>query len=97
MVLPSAFGTPEAQVHVLSSKSCSVYIRPQSMAAVVDTVTKLKPSIQILEAPDLDELLQDASAEPVAYTKSWDDGKDDPWLVFHTSGTTSMSKSQPFA
>lgn len=64
------------------------------MATMVDGVVQLKSNIRALVAPDLDELLQETPSEPVAYTKPWDDGKDDPWLVFHTSGTTGMSRSQ---
>ncbi|KAL8829946.1 MAG: hypothetical protein Q9191_001718 [Dirinaria sp. TL-2023a] len=58
------------------------------MAATVDDLVRQHNSIHIIDAIQLDELLQPMIAEPVTYTKSWEEGKDDPWLVFHTSGTT---------
>lgn len=35
--------------------------------------------------------MQEKEAAPSNYPKTWDDGADDPWLVFHTSGTTGLS------
>ena len=80
--------TPEAQLHILAAKECTLYIRPECMAAAVDTVVQHRTSIRIVVAPDLGEMLQETHANPVIYEKSWQEGKDDPWLVFHTSGTT---------
>lgn len=41
-----------------------------------------------LQVPDLQEWLREEQAQPVLYAKSWEEAKSDPWLVFHTSGTT---------
>ena len=99
MVLPSAIITTEAQLHILNSINCKLYLRPASAAAAItDEIVKRQPSIQAIEAPDLDELLRDDPAEPVVYEKSWTEARDDPWLVFHSSGTTGRSwlKSKGF-
>ncbi|MCJ1312470.1 hypothetical protein MMC25_006144 [Agyrium rufum] len=47
--------------------------------------------VQKVASPELEGLLRDEPAEPFVYRKSWKEGKDDPWLVFHTSGTTGNS------
>jgi len=46
-------------------------------------------ALQILETSDL---LQDGSPLSFPYTKTWEQAKDDPWLTFHTSGTTGLPK-----
>ncbi len=92
MVLPSSLVTPEAQLRILSLKNCKVYVRSQSMSTVVDEIIRREPSVRPIDAPELHELLCDTSAEPVLYEKSWYDGRDDSWLVFHTSGTTGQSQ-----
>ena len=97
MVLPSSLVTPEAQLRILSLKNCKVYVRSQSMSTVVDEIIRREPSVRPIDAPELHELLCDTSAEPVLYEKSWDDGRDDPWLVFHTSGTTGQSQSNKWS
>jgi acyl-CoA synthetase (AMP-forming)/AMP-acid ligase II len=92
MVLPSPLIPPIAQRLILNKTQCQVYIRPSSMAEVVGTVLKDAPNVQQITAPELDSLLQDSQAEPYVYPKSWEEGKNDPWLVAHTSGTTGYPK-----
>ena len=88
MILPSSLVTREAQLHILSKTACSIYVRTEDMAAIVDDLAQHKPDLQTITAPQISELMQDAPADIFPYAKSWKDGKDDPWLVFHTSGTT---------
>ena len=96
MVLPSAIITTEAQLHILNSMNCRLYLRPASAAPITDEIAKRQPSIQIIVAPDLDEFSRDDPVQPTVYEKSWAEAKDDPWIVFHSSGTTGepYSKSQ---
>lgn len=58
------------------------------MKAPVDAILRDVPDVQQIDAPDFGDLLRETPANPYVYPKSWDEGKDDPWLVFHTSGTT---------
>lgn len=88
MVLPSPLVTAEAQLNILNKKNCTVYVRPQSLAEPVGAILQKAPGVQAVTGPELDELFQEAEAKPYIYDKTWDEGKRDPWLVFHTSGTT---------
>lgn len=88
MVLPSSIITPEAQLRILLRTKCRLYVRSQSMAAVVDEIVRSQPNVQTITAPVLHELLQNTPAKPFLYTKPWEDVKDNPWLVFYSSGTT---------
>ena len=92
MIVPSSFATPEAQLRILSAKSCRLYVRPDSVADAIQEIIGNDSNIQTVAAPGLYQLLNNEPAELVTYDKSWQDGKDDPWLVFHTSGTTGLSK-----
>ncbi|KAF7865939.1 hypothetical protein EAF04_006103 [Stromatinia cepivora] len=88
MILPSPMMTPEAQLYILDKKNCNLYVRPESMGSVVDHIVQRREGLEIVAAPALEDLLQDKVAEQFIYGKSWEEGKDDPWLTFHTSGTT---------
>lgn len=44
-----------------------------------------------MTVPEIDEFMKETEAPIYTYTKAWEEGKDDPWLVFHTSGTTGSS------
>ncbi|RDH31614.1 AMP-binding enzyme [Aspergillus welwitschiae] len=92
MVLPSPLVTPEAQLHILEKKGCTVYLRPSSMEAPVAEILKAAPHVQTVTVPDIEAFMQEAEAEPVNYSKTYEEGRADPWLVFHTSGTTGNPK-----
>lgn len=86
--------TAEAQRRILEHTNCTVYLRAASMTAFVDSVLSEAPHVQTVTAPDLEQIMQEAEAPPYVYSKTWDEAKDDPWLVFHTSGTTGLSHLQ---
>lgn len=88
MVLPSPLVTPEAQLQILKKKKCGIYLRPEEMATAVAGVLEGNPNVQAITVPPLDQFFNEKEASPINYSKSWAEGKDDPWLVFHTSGTT---------
>ncbi|OJI91484.1 hypothetical protein ASPTUDRAFT_112794 [Aspergillus tubingensis CBS 134.48] len=92
MVLPSPLVTAEAQLHILEKKGCTVYLRPSSMEAHVAEILKAAPHVQTITVPDIEAFMKEAEAEPVNYSKTFEEGKADPWLVFHTSGTTGNPK-----
>lgn len=60
------------------------------MNPLVDQVTEETSGIRILEIPELIEWMKADEAPLFPYNKSWDEGKSDPWLIFHTSGTTGV-------
>lgn len=91
MVLPSPLITPEAQRKILEAKRCTLYLRPSSLEKQVGAVLKDAPHIQAMTVPEIDEFMKETEAPIYTYTKAWEEGKDDPWLVFHTSGTTGSS------
>jgi hypothetical protein len=91
MVLPSPLITIEAQARILDAKSCALYLRPTSMATYVDSILKEAPHVQAITVPEIDEFMKETEAPTYVYPKSWEKGKSDPWLVFHTSGTTGSS------
>lgn len=42
--------------------------------------------------PELSTWLNSSSAPKFSFTKTYDEAKDDPWIIFHTSGTTGLPK-----
>lgn len=92
MVLPSPLITAEAQLQILNKKDCRVYLRDAAEADKVDEVVKIAPDIEVITVPVLEEFMQETRAVSCVYPKTWDEGKKDPWQVFHTSGTTGNPK-----
>jgi acyl-coenzyme A synthetase/AMP-(fatty) acid ligase len=65
------------------------------MAEPVAAVLKEAPHVQAITVPDLGVFVKEDPAPRYTYSKSWEEAKDDPWVVFHTSGTTGLSPMQP--
>lgn len=91
MVLLSPWVTAKAQLQICEKIGCTLYLRPVEMAVPVAGVLDGISHIQTITVPALDQFLIEEEAGPVNYPKSWVEGKNDPWLVFHTSGTTGMT------
>ncbi|KAK2734199.1 putative NRPS-like protein biosynthetic cluster [Myotisia sp. PD_48] len=92
IVLPSPLLTADAQLRILEKTKCKLYLRPSEVAGQVDSILQKAPHIVQITVPGTEEFLRDDEAAPLVYSKTWDEGKDDPWLVFHTSGTTGHPK-----
>jgi acyl-coenzyme A synthetase/AMP-(fatty) acid ligase len=95
MILPSPLASIEAQIRILQQKDCKIYVRPPTMSAFVDKILINAKEIISIDGPELNDLLVDGEISSRSYGKSWNEGKDDPWLVYHTSGTTGIAKPQP--
>ena len=88
MVLLSPLVTMNGAVQILDKTNCNVHLKSADTEDFVNSIAQKAPDIVTTTVPELNQFFQDAEAEPVSYSKSWDEGKDDPWFVFHTSGTT---------
>ena len=64
-----------------------------SSRASAESILQERAHLQSRVAPSLQDLITENSAKPYEYRKSWDEAKDDPWLIFHTSGTTGQTGS----
>lgn len=88
LILPSMFLTDENHAHILNETECEVYLGTEDVADAIKAVLPYAPRVQYIAAPNLDNLFQDTEPIEMEFGRSWDEAKDDPWLVFHSSGTT---------
>lgn len=82
---------------IFAAKDCALYLRPSSFAEKVATFLQEAPNVQPITVPDIEVFENEAEAPIYAYSKTWEEGKDDPWLVFHTSGTTGLLFTRVFS
>jgi acyl-coenzyme A synthetase/AMP-(fatty) acid ligase len=47
-----------------------------------------RPLVRDIVVPELHDWITEKEAEPYEYNKSWEEAANDPWIIFHTSGTT---------
>ncbi|KAI9869696.1 MAG: hypothetical protein M1830_005206 [Pleopsidium flavum] len=93
ILLPSPFATAEAQQHVLKVTKCQVYLHAESMRTGIERIVGERASIRQVTVPEIAEWLSQEEAHLYVYNKSWDEAKLEPWIIFHTSGTTGKALS----
>ena len=92
LVLPSIYLSPAAIHNLLNKTACTTYLHTKDLGDFVRSIVKSEPHVSTLEVPELDTWLFGEEAHPFLYNKTWDEAKSDPWLIFHTSGTTGLPK-----
>jgi acyl-coenzyme A synthetase/AMP-(fatty) acid ligase len=87
-LLPSPFATKEAQLNLLDTTKATTYLHTEYNGAAVKSITSERPGVQAIPVPELGQWLCDQDARHYEYSKTWDEAKSEPWIIFHTSGTT---------
>ncbi|RDW63569.1 hypothetical protein BP6252_11114 [Coleophoma cylindrospora] len=88
LLLPSPRDSVEAQLNLLRLTSAKAIIT--SRGYPVDLLPKA--SLPVEFAPELDDLLAKGEVRDYPYTKSFEEGRFDPWMVLQTSGSTGLPK-----
>ncbi len=79
-----------AQVHVFEVTHCKTYLHAASSVSVVEAVQSQGLHLKTLAVPGPEAWFNDEAGEVYRYEKTWEEAKDDPVTIFHTSGTTGM-------
>lgn len=90
LLLPSPFSTKEAQAHLVKKSECRTFLFGGDAGSSVKEVAKEVKvwELRELKVPEVEEWLKEEKAKKVSYGKGWEEGREDPWLFFHASGTT---------
>lgn len=89
-LLLSPRNSKEAQQHLLKATDCDIFWHADTFTPMI------KPWIgerkmQTLEVPSADTMIA-ATSPPFPYTRTFEEGRWDPTIVFHTSGSTGLPK-----
>ena len=88
----------EGALAVLEATKCDLWINACDVSPVplVKEVLQKRP-MNVLQLPQLDELLDAVSTDPFPYTKKFDEAINDPFCFLYTSGTTGVPKPIPWS
>ena len=87
-MLPSPFAALEAQLHVLDFTECNTYLCPVSTVPMIEKIHAERPAIQLLVVPSCEEWLDEEISEDYLYRKTFEEAKEDTFMIVHSSGTT---------
>jgi acyl-coenzyme A synthetase/AMP-(fatty) acid ligase len=74
---------------LIESTKCNILLASGPLMPIAAEIHTEKPDSRLLPVPELDEWFNDVEAELYPFTKTFEEAKDDPVCIFHTSGTTS--------
>lgn len=88
----------EGALAVLEKTDCNIWVNASDASPVplVEDILEKRP-MNLLRLPLLEDLLDATSTEPFPYTKTFEEAKDDPFCLLHTSGSTGVPKPIPWS
>ncbi|KAI9659318.1 MAG: hypothetical protein M1821_001576 [Bathelium mastoideum] len=91
LFLSSPSNSIETHVKLLADLQCDVMLTSANKPPAVDSIVSAK-NMKLLTVSSLDELLADGRVSTYPYTKAFDQARDEPFVVLHTSGSTGFPK-----
>jgi acyl-coenzyme A synthetase/AMP-(fatty) acid ligase len=67
-------------------------LHAEELGNLIQSVVAQNSGVSTLEVPEQNEWLFNKETAPIfPYNKTWEEAYTDPWLIFHTSGTTGQN------
>ncbi|KAH7123087.1 hypothetical protein EDB81DRAFT_813530 [Dactylonectria macrodidyma] len=82
----------EGALAVLEAAKCNVWVKPRGVSYPLVEDFLQHRDMQVLDLPELDELLDAEEAKQYPYTKTFEEAIEDPFCLLHTSGSTGLPK-----
>ena len=92
LLLPFPLAPLATKLDLLDATRCSTFLYPAALAPAVADLLLDRPDVRRVPVPELEAWMTPLRAPEYLYKRSWAEAKDDPWLVFHSAGTTGAPK-----
>lgn len=86
----------KVQVALLEKLECDILMTPEQMSDTTRGVLNSRAMRKFI-LPDLVFFFEDEPVQPYPYTKTWEEAREDPYVVMHSSGTTGTKNPDPEA
>lgn len=86
-MIPSVRNSLSQHLAVFEEAKCDKVFYTPEMQSRINEIKESMPRLQAFEVPDLDDLLSQ-SAKHYEYKRTWAEGRTDPIIIAHSSGST---------
>ncbi|KAM7208256.1 chloramphenicol acetyltransferase-like domain protein [Naviculisporaceae sp. PSN 640] len=77
---------------VLEAANCRAWAKPRGKASALVEGLLQQRTMEVVELPELEELLNSDMVEPFPYSQTFESAMDHPFCILHTSGSTGLPK-----
>lgn len=92
MLFPSPRNPPSTNVSLLEQTGCSIVIFATEVAPIVKQLEGIKSGLRTLTSPPFQEMLETEHKQFTYEKRSFEEARDNPIVVLHSSGSTGIPK-----
>lgn len=92
LLVPSPRNPPATNLHLMQQTKSSKLLHAEELAPLIKPLKELAPSVTFDAVPSF-QVMFDTQAEHYPYQKSFEEARDDPIVVLHSSGSTGKTRS----
>ncbi|KAI9812571.1 MAG: hypothetical protein M1827_004560 [Pycnora praestabilis] len=96
ILVPSLLASVDAHLSLVDLSCCETFLCDEAMVPMVEKLLGQRTSMKRVLVPELEKWLEGAKVREYAYDKDYQDAKDDPVVIVHTSGTSGLPKPVTF-
>ena len=90
-LMPSLLASLEAQTHLAKTTDVRTFLCARPLVLLTERLQEAIPGSAMIVVPELEDWLFEEEVSEYEYKKTWEEAREDPFAVYHTSGSSGLS------
>lgn len=78
----------QSRLKLVDDNRCKILLLTEAGGAAIEETGQHRPQCRIVRIPSLESLIDTTDVAPYPFSETFDEVKDDPVFISHSSGTT---------
>ena len=89
--MPSLLASLEAQTHLARTTDTRAFLCARPLVLLTERLQEAIPGSAMIVVPELEDWLGEEEVSEYEYKKTWEEAREDPFAIYHTSGSSGLS------
>lgn len=89
--MPSLLASLEAQTHLAKTTDTRAFLCARPLVLLTERLQEAIPGSAMIVVPELEDWLGEEEVSEYEYKKTWEEAREDPFAIYHTSGSSGLS------